>query len=528
MKKTRISILSNLFLIGLFLISQNSICQPILGWQKIIGTEESDHPVSLVITKDQGFAIAVNFKRVEEYDGRKKLNPDFKVTKFDHKGDLDWERSFTAPNNDLAISMIQTSDGGFALLAKSNSKSGDVKYNYGGYDVVVIKLGPLGDVRWTKNYGGSGEDVGNNIKELADGNLMIVGSTNSLDKDIKVEENFGHKDFWLLKIDEKGNVIKSTIFGDKMEDFGNDFVEERDGTFVITGYSFSKDDERFNAGGADICLLRVNMEGDVFWFKNFGGRSSDKGTSLQKLTNGNYLVMGSTTSVNEDVKCNLGGRDIWILKVKSNGVMEENWCLGGGEYDVENNMSTTNDNGFVIAAQSKSHDGDLEDNVGDYDSWVVKLNSNLEIDWKVNLGGYLKDAAIDVRQKADGTFIVLAETNSKESMDLIGKFDTWIYELKDPNAKPMEVAKPTGFKLDLKSTNIKEDYFRLGIDAPTAGHCVVEIVDIEEKSFLYDTKNLNSGKNSFTFFIDVVPNGHYKLKVTMDGDVAVVPIKIEY
>ena len=57
-------------------------------------------------------------------------------------------------------------------------------------------------------------------------------------------------------------------------------------------------------------------------------------------------------------------------------------CLGGSGDDGANSIIQTNDGGYIVTGIAKSSDGEVTDNRGDYDYWVVKLDATGGIQWQ--------------------------------------------------------------------------------------------------------------------------------------------------
>ena len=74
-----------------------------------------------------------------------------------------------------------------------------------------------------------------------------------------------------------------------------------------------------------LLLLTTILQGqpDIFWTRTFGGSNSDYGRSVQQVSNGGYILTGSTSSFGN------GSIDIWLIKTDSNGNEEWNRILGG-------------------------------------------------------------------------------------------------------------------------------------------------------------------------------------------------------
>ncbi|UWX55070.1 hypothetical protein NYZ99_20720 [Maribacter litopenaei] len=127
-----------------------------------------------------------------------------------------------------------------------------------------------GTVEWIKNFGGSGEDTGQAIIQTLDGGYAILGFSNSVDGDITDKELEVH-DYWLLKLDADGNLQWNKTYGGSKDDRGQSLVQTFDGGYALTGYAMSDDgDGSVNNGFHDNWLLKLNASGDIEWEKSFG------------------------------------------------------------------------------------------------------------------------------------------------------------------------------------------------------------------------------------------------------------------
>jgi hypothetical protein len=93
--------------------------------------------------------------------------------------------------------------------------------------------------------------------------------------------------------------------------------------------------------------------------------------------------------------------------------------FGGSLNDRGNYISKTNDGGYIIAAKSKSSDGDVSINKGGDDVWLIKLDSLGTIIWEKSLGGYSGEDPNTIYQTVDGGYIFYATTLSND-MDVVG------------------------------------------------------------------------------------------------------------
>ena len=83
-------------------------------------------------------------------------------------------RTYGGSVTDSASSIVQTTDGGFYVGGYASSSDGDVTSNSGGKDFWLVRLNQLGDIVWQKNYGGSADESVNSIKLTTDGGCVMA------------------------------------------------------------------------------------------------------------------------------------------------------------------------------------------------------------------------------------------------------------------------------------------------------------------------------------------------------------------
>ncbi len=97
---------------------------------------------------------------------------------------------------------------------------------------------------------------------------------------------------------------------------------------------------------------------------------------------------------------------------KAQPLIEWQKSLGGSDYDGAYSVQQTADDGFIVAGFSYSDDGDVSENNGYMDYWLVKLDASGTLEWENSLGGNSFDAAYSVRQTSDDGFIVAGYSSS--------------------------------------------------------------------------------------------------------------------
>ena len=95
-------------------------------------------------------------------------------------------------------------------------------------------------------------------------------------------------------------------------------------------------------------------------------------------------------------------------------LIEFHTMLGGSSTEFGRSIQQTSDNGYILAGQSNSSTvagpTPLQSHHGDYDLYIVKLDSNGVISWQTMLGGSAADYAYAIQQTSDNGYIVAGES----------------------------------------------------------------------------------------------------------------------
>ena len=249
---------------------------------------------------------------------------DIWILKLNADGSITWDKTFGGSLYDAISSIQNTSDGGYVAVGTSNSANGNIyDSNKGGADLVVIKLNADGSKDWNKTYGGSDDDLANSVQTTSDNGYIITGYTKSNNFDVE-DGNNGDKDIWVLKLNADGSKDWDKTFGGSDDDLANSVQTTSDNGYIITGYTKSSnfDVEDGNNGTFDVWVLKLNADGSKAWDKTFGGTQAEIGWSIQKTFHGGYIILATTTSSggDGDIKDeNNGDYDVWVIKLDSEG-----------------------------------------------------------------------------------------------------------------------------------------------------------------------------------------------------------------
>ncbi|MBN4052270.1 MAG: hypothetical protein COC01_04550 [Bacteroidetes bacterium] len=192
---------------------------------------------------------------------------------------------------------------------------GDYSESKGGLDAWVIKLDISGNLEWDKVIGGSGEDEARAIISTSDGSYTIAGFSTSSDMDLS--KNQGFTDYWLVNIDSLGNIQWSKTYGGSSYDEAYSLLQTDDNGYIMIGSSASSDGDRTNnLGGYDIWMVKTDSVGNFQWGESFGGSGADEARDIISTTDGGYAISGFTSSTDIDVSNNDGNKDMWVVKLQ--------------------------------------------------------------------------------------------------------------------------------------------------------------------------------------------------------------------
>jgi hypothetical protein len=347
---------------------------------------------------------------------------------------IEWQKSYGGSLSDNAYAIRQTADGGFIVTGCTRSNDGDVSGNHGNDDVWVIKISSLGALQWQKSFGGSNSEFPASIQQTIDGGYAIAGYTFSNNGDVSGNHQTGWADAWIIKLNNSGILQWQKTFGGTNSDFANSIEQTIDGGYIVAGYTFSNDGDVSgppHISEADAWILKLNNSGVLQWQKRIGGSAVDNATMIRQTSDGGYIMTGGTKSNDGDVSGNHGQYDAWIVKLSNTGALQWQKTLGGTSDEVASAIQQTTDGGYVLAGYTNSNDGDVAGNHGLSDAWIIKLNSSGVLQWQKSFGGSDDDSCHDIQQTTDGGYMIGGKTNSTNG-DVSGNHggsDFWVTKL---------------------------------------------------------------------------------------------------
>ncbi len=407
---------------------------PPVQWQHCYGGTSIDAPASVDEGVDGGFILA-GFSNSGDGDviGTSYGNTDIWLVKTNDYGAISWEQCYGGSGSESA-SVIMRKGRGYVVAGYSGSSDFEVTglhglpYPHSSPDYWIFAIDSIGDLQWEKTFGGSNPDLLYGMVPANGGGFVLAGGTLSNDGDIT--NSHGISDAWIVKIDDTGGLVWQKAIGDTGINWANSICKTTDNGYVIAGYS-NADSISTPTANRDLWVVKLDDTGGVVWQKYFGGSDVDEAESIAQTADGGYIVAGTSRSANGDVMHNYGDYDIWVIKLSAAGTLQWSKTYGGSGDDEPAKIIQTLDGGYALACYTNSTDSDITGNHGSYDAWVVKLDDTGAIEWRRTLGGTDKDYASDIRQTADSGYIVLVDAHSYNGdvSGAHGNSDYWVVRM---------------------------------------------------------------------------------------------------
>ena len=249
------------------------------------------------------------------------------IVKMDNLGNMEWSKTVGGIGQEDAFDIVETGDNGFMIAGYTTS------FNVDGMDIFLFKLDGLGNLLWSRTYGGSNNERAATIAITSDGGAIISGYTDSY--------GAGNRDFFLLKTDGAGFMSWFKTYGGSAYESARSVIQTVDDGYLIHGSSSS-----LGSGDANALLIRTNSFGVTLWAKLYGNIFNDYGTSIVECVGGDLLLSGVSK------KTQIGAGYCYILRTDSLGNVDWGYTYMAsvpgyglfGPYVME-----ANDGGIVMA-----------------------------------------------------------------------------------------------------------------------------------------------------------------------------------
>jgi PKD repeat protein len=293
--------------------------------------------------------------------------------KTDGNGTVSWSQSYGAGNYQTANFVTQLADGNLLVVGTISGAIGSI-----GEDVLLIKTDINGNKLWERNFGttAGNDDYGNSAVQLPNGNFVIVGTSNN--------------DHLVIGCDQNGNKVWEKLIDKNSQDFLTSVLVTADNKILVSGISGTGNDNNFY-----LAKLDPGNNGAVIWENSYGGNGYEERGKLIKLSDGNYLLSGSSNST--------GSTKGFLVKVNADG--NKLWEKHIGQDAFGYAATESMDGGFVITGFSYQlcATGQCPD------IYIAKTDATGNVIWEK---GILGDNGYDIKSTPDCGYVIVGSTQT--------------------------------------------------------------------------------------------------------------------
>ncbi len=359
-------------------------------WQKTYGGSRSDRSLACIERPDSyiicGYASSVD----GDLAGKSGLDSVLWILELNKDGSLKTKKIIPTPTVTLfnTISAKGTTDGGLVLALVTKASYADDK------DIYVLKLAADLSIEWSKIYGGNSDELSPQIIQTSNGGYAIVASTYSSELPGFHYGWTPDPDILVLTLDKDGTQQWQKIIGGTFSDVAASISETPTGSFFITGKSYSNDGDlaSLHTQYTDALLILVSSTGTLERIATLGDPSFSSSYPSEvhdgmATRDGGYIFCGTTYATSPNwVQVHLrppypAPADGWVVKVDKNWKIEWQKAYGGSYEEKFYSIVSTADGGYCAFGYTTSNDGDVTDfhgtpdiALGHADAWAVKFS----------------------------------------------------------------------------------------------------------------------------------------------------------
>ncbi len=200
----------------------------------------------------------------------------------------------------------------------------------------------------------------------------------------------------------QNQVFEITYGNTGKAEFAYDIIETPDGGYMMVGISMNNPNPTNSLDGK---IKKTDTNGNLIWEQTYTGMQSTNDFLSSIVPKGsNYLVAGSRF-VHSPIPPLYLKKQFWMLEITESGTLLQQKNFGGADDDAAEKIIATADGGFLMLGFTRTYGTQ----VGGQDVWLLKLNSNLDSVWSAtyDLGG--EDVGVDI-MPFNNKYIILANS----------------------------------------------------------------------------------------------------------------------
>jgi len=411
---------------------------------------------------------------------------------------VEWEKVYGDTARELTYWIEEHSYNGYVVCGYTQPDSAGAVPS-----AFLIRLNSNGDTLWTKTYGDTLRCVATCVRETRDGGYILAGYIDWPPADV---------DAWFARTDAAGDTLWTSRFDLWDDDLIYEVEETDDGGFISVGFTARV----APAVTTDVLVLRLDSDGRGDWKLICGGPGQQRGFSMCREANGDYVVAGYTEAGTDPFDLLLlkfdgeSGDSLWTKTYGDTATREiarsirrsgDGLIVGGAVTDVSPDASSgflmrtdgsgdtlwtrtfgdtssylylrsvrvTPDLGYIcVAGLDTAQDGN-------FDYYFIKTDSGGDTLWTKTVGGDARDYPVCVTTTSDLGYAAVGYTRELTGTD----FDIYLVKLgvDDAGVGPAE-GEPRWRLLNVEGGNPFRQEVSVSYNVPSSAHVVLAVFDV--------------------------------------------------
>ncbi len=267
---------------------------------------------------------------------------------------------------------------------------------------------------WAQSFGGLGLDAGREVTTDDDGNVFLIGSfSGSANIGGTWYSGNGVQEAFVAKFNSAGTLLWVNLISGPEEDLGRGAVTDANGNVFVVGHftdtvTFFQGQAAYGAagseGGQDIFVAKYGPNGNLLWYRTYGGSDDDTATDVDwHQWSGKLYVSGGFQNrgkFGEIALFSSGLTDAFLMRMDGDG--NTHWVKrgGGNEHDIAAAVAVdvSGESVYIVGDyyDEVDFDGTALQSVGASDMFLAKYDADGNQIWIRSNGGTNVDVATNV------------------------------------------------------------------------------------------------------------------------------------
>lgn len=448
---------------------------------------------------------------------------------------IDWEQTYGTSALELGGSVVQTADGGFAILGSV------LREDLEDDKLMIVRTDADGDELWSRTYDADSDQTFVEATALAatsDGGLVFMS------QDLE-----DHKTVGQTRLDADGNVLWTRHFG---EPFGGSSGAERIISTSDGGYVWTGELPEGQSG-----LVKTNASGDVEWRNNTSFGEGMQGEDVVVLPEGGFAVLAAVYESDSSFVYHVddAGNNGWVHLIEKFADASKFAYSDDGDFVMVGRAEWGDESKFRVVKMSEEGqefwrkdfsiggfsddlavrrmlDGDFlltgvtgnADDFDDLDGFMLLIDGDGEEQWRTTMDWDAFDVVYDALQTPDGSVVLSGAKGNFAASEI----DIWLVKT-EPTSINVAVEHPDDVPHSALSVsafpNPSSGRARIDLELPVSGRLTLAVYDLLGRRITdFTSTTASPGPQSFEVDLADHAAGLYFVRIDLDGTTTSKPL----